>query len=85
MKTNYRHHRNIKPRVETVMDIDKDIFFGVKSWFEDGTDSIQLFHAHSNEVYGEYPVGSPKMPKNVIICQTVSELYRALEMHRRNI
>lgn len=84
MKSNYRRHITIMPRVETVMDINNDLFIGINFWFEDGTPSVQLFHAESNEVYGEYAVDSPKMPKNVVIYETVSELTCALQMLRRN-
>lgn len=66
------------------MDINNDLFFGVKSWFENGTESIQIFHAYSNEVFGEFAINSPKIPKHLIICKTVGELYQELEYWYRN-
>lgn len=75
--------RPIKRTAEPIMNPDTDLFIGIKSWFEDGTDSVQLFHAHSNAVYGEFAVNSPKMPKQVLIYNTVSELNNALDLFRR--
>lgn len=62
------------------MDINNDLFVGIKSWLEDGTDTLQLFHARTNQVYGELAVDSPRMPKRVIVYQTVGDLNHALEI-----
>lgn len=75
--------RPIKRTTEPIMNPDTDLFVGLKSWFEDGTKSVQLFHAYSNAVYGELAVNSPKMPKQVLIYNTVSELNNALDLFRR--
>ena len=49
------------------------MIIGVKSFFEDGTDSVQLWNGITGEQLGEFVQGSPKIPNNCILCDTVSE------------
>ena len=49
------------------------IVLGVKSFFEDGTASVQLWDGITGEQLGEFEQNSPKIPKDCILCDTVSE------------
>jgi hypothetical protein len=49
------------------------MILGVKSFFEDGTASVQLWDGKTGEQLGEFEQNSPRIPSDCIICDTVSE------------
>lgn len=50
------------------------MILGVESCFEDGTPSVQLWDSTTRETLGEFVKGSPKIPKDILLCKTVGEL-----------
>jgi hypothetical protein len=59
------------------------MIIGVKSFFEDGTASVQLWNGRTGEQLGEFVQGSPKIPNNCILCDTVGEFNHCMYLVQR--
>ena len=55
---------------------------GVKSFYSDGTPSVQLWDTRTGEQFGEFVSGSPKIPESAIICSTIGEFNYWMERVR---
>lgn len=49
------------------------MIIGIKSFYEDGTPSVQLWDEETQSPIGEFEQGSPRIPKGCIICNTIGE------------
>lgn len=58
------------------------MILGIKSCFEDGTPSVQLWDSTTRETLGEFVKGSPKIPKDILLCNTIGELCYYMQIGR---
>lgn len=56
---------------------------GIKSFYEDGTPTVQLWNGSSGKPIGEYEYDSPKIPQNYILCDTIGEFNHFMYLARR--